>query len=634
VATSEGAKRLDSDAFLRALAGSSDVAIIGTALDGTIVFWNEAAHGFYGYCQGEILGRNVATLVPEERLGELAELLDSVRAGETVRNLRTQRVRRSGDVVDVDLTISPVLDADGVVLGGSVITRDLTAHLRQVEDLRDAHRRADEALSTLAVLQASAPVGIGFLDQEFRYVHVNEMFASLTGSTPDQLLGRRVADVVPTIWPRVEPIYRRVLLDDEAVLNVEITGESSDIPGRRRFWLASYYPVDLLDETIGIGIVLVDITERRRSEEIRSVAMRQMSEGLFTVDVDGGLTSMNVAAATMLGWTEEELLGKRMLDVVLAGDDGGPDVAAGDRELPRVRKEGENVRLDNHMFRCKDGSLLPVAMSASPLIIGDAVEGAVVVFRDITEEQTERLRIKRELDGLSWVGRIRDAIDEDRFVLYSQPIVPLRGGRPSEELLLRMVDRNGAIIPPGEFLDTAERYGLITEIDQWVIRQAVRRAARGIHVGANVSAESIVTLDLVSLISRELRDSGADPSNLVFEITETALMRDIGKAEVFARGVVDLGCSLALDDFGTGFGTFTHVKKLPITYLKIDIEFVRDLVSNAANQHVVKAIVNLAQGFGCLTIAEGVEDRETLDLLDAFGVDFAQGYLLGRPTPL
>jgi EAL domain-containing protein (putative c-di-GMP-specific phosphodiesterase class I) len=177
----------------------------------------------------------------------------------------------------------------------------------------------------------------------------------------------------------------------------------------------------------------------------------------------------------------------------------------------------------------------------------------------------------------------------------------------------------------------AEKYGLITEIDQWVIKQAISRAAEGHHVGINLSAESIVSLDLVELIDHEMQQAGANPSNVLFEITETALMRDIYRGEAFAHGVVDLGCGLALDDFGTGFGTFTYLKKLPISHLKIDIEFVRDLVASSANQYVVKAIVNLAQGFDCQTIAEGVEDEATLNLLRDLGVDFAQGFYLGRP---
>jgi PAS domain S-box-containing protein len=335
--------------------------------------------------------------------------------------------------------------------------------------------------------------------------------------------------------------------------------------------------VHLDREVIGVGIVVVDITEKRRAEEFRSIAMNQMAEGLYTVDAQGLLTSMNDAAARMLGWTEDELLGKAMRHFVLARGDGGDSVEEGDSELLKVRSEGRHVQLDDHVYRCKNGSLLSVAISASPLLIGTSVEGAVIVFRDISEEKSEHLRVSRELNALTWVGRIREALDEDRLVLFSQPIVPLSGGKPSEELLLRMMGRrNGELIASGAFLDVAEKYGLITEIDQWVVKQAIRRAADGHHVGANLSAESIISLDLVAFIEQEIRQTGADPSNLVFEITETALMRDINKGESFANGVVDLGCSLALDDFGTGFGTFTHVKKLPIRYLKIDIEFVRD----------------------------------------------------------
>ena len=196
-----------------------------------------------------------------------------------------------------------------------------------------------------------------------------------------------------------------------------------------------------------------------------------------------------------------------------------------------------------------------------------------------------------------------------------------------------MMGRSGELIAPSAFLTVAEKYGLITEIDHWVIKQSICRAAGGHHVGVNVSAESIVSLDLVALIEHEIHQTGADPANIVFEITETALMRDINKCEAFARGVVNLGCRLALDDFGTGFGTFTYLKKLPISFLKIDIEFVRDLVTSSANQQLVKAIVTLAHGFSCQTIAEGVENEETLNLLRDFGVDFAQGFFVGRPTP-
>ena len=195
-----------------------------------------------------------------------------------------------------------------------------------------------------------------------------------------------------------------------------------------------------------------------------------------------------------------------------------------------------------------------------------------------------------------------------------------------------MIGRDGSLVLPGSFLPAAEKYGLIGEIDRWTIARAIRRAARGDRiVEVNVSAATLGTPDLLSYIKRHLDESGADPANLVFEITETALMEKIELGQAFANGVAELGCGLALDDFGTGFGSFTYLKKLAVTHLKIDIEFVRDLVDNEANRRVVQVIVGLARAFGLRTIAEGVEDQQTLEQLRAEGVDYVQGFHVGRP---
>jgi EAL domain-containing protein (putative c-di-GMP-specific phosphodiesterase class I) len=292
------------------------------------------------------------------------------------------------------------------------------------------------------------------------------------------------------------------------------------------------------------------------------------------------------------------------------------------------------VRMTDDAFTRRDGSVFPVAYSAAPVLDGDKVNGVVVVFRDTSEERGERDRLRRELDALAWVGRIREAMDERRLVLYSQPIVPLADGERSQELLLRMIDRSGEVILPGSFVPIAERFGQIAEIDRWVITNAIAVAARGQHVEVNVSAHTIATGDLLPLIERLLGDAGADPANLVLEITETALMRDLKAGVEFAQRLAEIGCGLALDDFGTGFGSFTYLKKFPVRYLKIDVDFVRDLVDDPGNQHLVQAIVNIAHGFGCKTIAEGVEDERALELLRDYGVDYAQGFLLGRPAPL
>jgi EAL domain-containing protein (putative c-di-GMP-specific phosphodiesterase class I) len=196
-----------------------------------------------------------------------------------------------------------------------------------------------------------------------------------------------------------------------------------------------------------------------------------------------------------------------------------------------------------------------------------------------------------------------------------------------------MVGRDGQTIAPSAFLPAAEQYGLIEEIDRWVISRAMRIAATGRCVAVNLSAKSVSDRLLV-FVQEELVAAGADPSNVIFELTETALLDEIAAGVAFAEGLTEIGCGLALDDFGTGFASLTYLRVLPARYVKIDIEFVRDLTHNETNQHLVRSIIHLARGLDKKTIAEGVESEAVLALLRSFGVDYAQGFHLGRPEPV
>jgi EAL domain-containing protein (putative c-di-GMP-specific phosphodiesterase class I) len=229
---------------------------------------------------------------------------------------------------------------------------------------------------------------------------------------------------------------------------------------------------------------------------------------------------------------------------------------------------------------------------------------------------------------------VEDALAEDRLVLHAQPIVDLRTGQTvQQELLLRMTERDGQIVPPGEFLPVAEKYALIGELDWWVIKQATRLAGEGCPVQANISARSVGDHDVLEHIERCVQQNAVAPGLLVFEITETAILEDQQAAQTFVERLRALGCKVALDDFGTGYGTLTYLKQIPVDFIKLDIEFVRDLVSSSASRHVVQAVVGLARDFDVQTVAEGVEDAETLELLARFGVDFAQGFHIAHPEP-
>ncbi len=188
---------------------------------------------------------------------------------------------------------------------------------------------------------------------------------------------------------------------------------------------------------------------------------------------------------------------------------------------------------------------------------------------------------------------------------------------------------------PGAFLGVAERLGLIHAIDRWVVRDAIALVAAHprLSFAVNVSGASMDDDDLLALVPRELARTGADPSRLAFEITETATIARMDDARRFGEALTGLGCQLAIDDFGTGFGSFFYLKHLPVSYLKIDGDFIANPRSRT-DELVIEAIVGMARALGKRTIAEFVGDDATIALLSALGVDYAQGYHIGRPIPV
>jgi PAS domain S-box-containing protein len=414
--------------------------------------------------------------------------------------------------------------------------------------------------------------------------------------------------------------------------------DGSSFPAYTRIALV----VDADGEPAGVAGVSVDLSERieierelRTTRDYLRAVTDNMGEGLFTLDIDGRLTYMNRAAEELLGWSHEELIGRVMHDVTHHRRADGSAFPLEECPLLAARQEGRILRVDDDVFIRRDDSPVHVSYTAAPFDAGDGVRGSVVVFGDISQHKAEQLRLLEQMERLSWVGRVRDALSEDRLVLHAQPIVDLGTGRVVQhELLIRMRDRDGGLVMPGRFLPAAEEYGLIVDIDRWVVSRAAELAGCGHPVELNLSARSIAAPGLVEHFRSELARTGAEARLLVIELTETALLDDGPAAEAFIHGVKALGCLLALDDFGTGYGGFTYLKRLPVDYLKIDIEFVRDLVTNEASQHVVRALVSLARGFGQLTVAEGAEDEATLQLLRDLGVDYVQGYGVARPGPL
>ena len=268
----------------------------------------------------------------------------------------------------------------------------------------------------------------------------------------------------------------------------------------------------------------------------------------------------------------------------------------------------------------------------------DRGRNRVEMFQD-----SDQSIIRRHTD-IQVIGMLRDALDNDSFRLDAQPILPLRGnyGRPRFELLIRMLGDRGEIIPPGKFLSAAERYQLMPTVDRWVVRRACELLGR--HSGAvgeefarfaiNLSGQSLQDESFLGFVVEQLKATGLPPAVLCFELTETATIGNLEKAQVFMRTLQDLGCQFALDDFGTGVSSLAYLKDLSVDYIKIDGSFVRDAISNTRSESMIKAIAQLAKVMCMQTIAEYVETDLLRVRMADLGVDYGQGFAMGKAQPL
>ncbi len=393
-------------------------------------------------------------------------------------------------------------------------------------------------------------------------------------------------------------------------------------------------PAAIMGVAVDISARVAAETELLQSRDYAQAVTECMGEALLMLDVDGRITYLNRTAETLLGWPTAELQGETIGSRIYALEADGAPRLFEDSAIGRALHREVTVRVDEDVFIAHSGRELAVAYTAAPFHTGEALRGCVVIFRDISERKRREAEHLRDVKTLACIDRVERALAEDRFVLHAQPILDLGSGETVQhELLLRMREPDGRLVAPAAFLPVAEKYAMIGEIDWWVIRQAAELAGSGCPVALNVSARSVGDLDMLEHIERCIEQCEVLPGSLIFEMTETAIVEDQRAARRFTERLHQLGCEVALDDFGTGYGTLTYLKQIPVDYLKLDIEFVGDLATNVASRHVVQAVVALARDFGLQTIGEGVEHAETLLLLRELGVDFAQGFHIGRPEP-
>ena len=481
----------------------------------------------------------------------------------------------------------------------------------------------------------SAPVAIAVIGFDGRWLRVNLECCRMLGFEGDEMIGARLEDFT----------HPDDVAEDGRQLAAAMAGDCESLNCEKRYlrkdgsvvWV--YTRREMVRDDTGNPLYLIaylqETTERRRAQAQRRASDRRLhaiidnSPSVLSVKGrDHRYQLVNREFQEWCGLPSERIVGHKPEEMA-----SGP-VFEGDRAKDQLVLDGAGPTHDEETL-WRDGRERVYLTTRFPLLDDDGQINAVCcTSTDITERREEE-HAKR--DRLQSSVQIHEALAQDRFVLYAQPIVDLASMQVEQaELLIRMrrTPVSNDLVPPGEFLPAAERFGSIGLIDDWVVDQAVQHAAAGHRVEVNLSAKTISDINQVDRIERAVLASGCPPENLIFEITETAVADHLDAARDFAARLRKLGCAFALDDFGVGHGTFTYLKHLAVDYLKIDLQFVRDLISDDSDRQVVQAILGVAKQFDIKTIAEGVEDQATLEALRRMGVDYAQGYWIGRPAPL
>lgn len=572
-----------------------------------------------------------------------------------------------------------ILVALTVVLG-RVVQRIVT---RLENESRAAHAAAEQSEQFFL----DAPHGVVVLDITGRIQFVNAAVCGIVGLPPDELEGMRLMELAPPgdaaigdHLARVEENASRSSASD-CVLR-DYRGQDIHVALSSRLLCR---PGSAEPDIVLVNIV--DVSERRRYQDrlahlvdhdvLTGLANRRRFDSelqrhlercrrygntgaILLLDLDNFKQvndSLGHNAGDQLLVTIGGLLRRavRDTDVVarLGGDefavlltDGGQDAAerVGETIVDVVRDHAATL---DGVRRRVTASVGAVTFQAASEHATDILALADMTMYDAKEAGRNQVallpegetRPPRASARMQWQNRIEEALEHDRFELHLQPIMNLSNDRiSSAEVLLRLRDED-ELVPPSRFVYIAERVGLMPQVDAWVVDNSLAMLARLreldplFELEVNLSGHSIGHPDIERTIRDSLIKHDVDPKALILEITETAAVADVGLARAFAERMTELGCAFALDDFGAGFGSFYYLKHLIFDYVKIDGEFVAHVHESQVDRTIMRSIVGIARDLGKRTVAEFVSDRDILAVCRAEGVDFAQGFLIGKPVP-
>ncbi|HXI68308.1 MAG TPA: EAL domain-containing protein [Steroidobacteraceae bacterium] len=655
-----------------------------------ILYCNRQFASFVGIDRAELIGRRLADLVPPEYAELVSENIQRRLAGESAaERYEIDMVGLQGQVTRLEIASTPIEyeKASALLITGVEILPTMTGQALRVP----AERSEPQALALSSLSEA-----IIATDKDGRIDYMNPAAELLTGSTADAAAGKLLEEIVSLVDETdrrllSDPVHQA--LTTGAAVNLSRRALMlSRANGSERSIELSASPMRNSDrELVGAVAILHDVTElrgltRQMSYQATHDALtglvnrrefeRRLEEGIESGHRGDGqhvLAYLDLDHFKLVNDTSGHLAGDGMLREVakllrdavrdsdtvgrLGGDEFG--ILLVGCPLEKARQIADDVcrAVGDHRFVWRDkiynigasiglveisresGTLeeMLVAADTACYVAKKQGSGRVVVYSARDEA------LARHTGEIQWLQRLQSALKENRFHLYQQVIVSAQGGDggPAMEVLVRLQDESGHDLPPAEFMRAAERYRLMGLVDRWVVQTTLSALGRGAisvaperSVAINISGQTLGDVQFLEFVVECLDSTGVTPGQVCFEIAESAVIANLDHARRFVGVLHGMGCQFALDDFGSGIGSFSNLKTLPLDYLKIDGSFIRNLGRDTVNQAMVTAMIKLARTLNFKVIAEQVEDSAAEEAARRMGVDYLQGYAIGRPQPL